>query len=382
MDPAAESPDPVPPLPGWPFLPDAGASALIVGPTGGGRSTLVHSALYDSTLAGFASLYLGHEVIEVEFQARTASLAAKRGDPITDDLRRRLSQVRYVDLAETITRAFADPAGWRTGIVGRYRVVVIDPLSAVETALGLDFQSGGGDYLKFHDALIQPLVAAGVIVVALDNIGHAIDAKSRARGDSAKQDRADLAFACSTVASPPGLKIRATKVRSTRAGIRRDDAWIIDRDTQQFVRCNSAATDEDAEQQFRPTVLMERVSRTLENSPEPLGAKAIRKLVSGRGIHIDQAVKVLAGEGYIAISEAGYQSIRPFRTNPGVPHGVPDTVSPVSPVSPGVSHGVPVAPEGGVPSVHPLKGGHGTPPTDPGSEPANELWPRHKGHMA
>src|SRR4051794_14714536 len=51
MDPAAGHRDPLPALPGFPFLHD-GAGALIVGPTGKGRSSLVQACAYDAALQG------------------------------------------------------------------------------------------------------------------------------------------------------------------------------------------------------------------------------------------------------------------------------------------------------------------------------------------
>src|SRR4051794_33823222 len=69
VDPAAEPPAPLPPVPGFPFS-YPGACAVIVGPTGGGRSSLVQAALYDAARAGQDCAYLGSEVGPGEFNAR------------------------------------------------------------------------------------------------------------------------------------------------------------------------------------------------------------------------------------------------------------------------------------------------------------------------
>ncbi|WP_249009254.1 AAA family ATPase [Conexibacter sp. DBS9H8] len=358
MDPAAERPEPVPRLPGWPFLPDAGAAVLIVGPSGGGRSSLVQSCLYDQAAKGLPALYLGFEVGEAEFQARAAALAGIRGDRIDGELRERLAVIRYADLGDVLARAMADPRAWREGIAARgYRVVAIDPLSAVESALGLDFQSGGTDFLRFFDSLVQPLTAAGVTCVLLDNVGHSLEAKSRARGSSAKLDRADLAFSCSTVASPAGLRIKAVKVRSTRAGIRRDDAWIFTRDDQK-VRAEAGASDGGGEViGFRPTGVMERVSRRLEEADGALSKRTVRSLVSGRASVVDLAVHCLVSDGFAARVSDGYVSRRPFREGDRVPADSEDRVR-VSGRVPGVSRDVSQIAQGGVSGVsHPLRGG-------------------------
>jgi hypothetical protein len=92
---------------------------------------------------------------------------------------------------------------------------------------------------------------------------------------------------------------------------------------------------------FRPTVLMARVSRAVEEHPG-LSKRAIRETVRGRAKHVDLARELLTAEGFITPREDGqadrYESIRPFRNDheddrvPPRPDRVPDTgVSTVSP---------------------------------------------------
>jgi hypothetical protein len=47
-------------------------------------------------------------------------------------------------------------------------------------------------------------VTAGVFVAHVDNIGHALEAKNRAKGASAKQDKPGLMFCCRTTNAPHG----------------------------------------------------------------------------------------------------------------------------------------------------------------------------------
>lgn len=86
MDPTAATVEPLPTLPGFPFL-HAGDGAIVVGPTGRGRSSLIQAALYDAARARLQSAYLGCEVTPGEFNARAASLAHRRGDEVDDELR-------------------------------------------------------------------------------------------------------------------------------------------------------------------------------------------------------------------------------------------------------------------------------------------------------
>ena len=59
-------------------------------------------------------------------------------------------------------------------------------------ALSLDFDKSNDDWVRFFDRLIQPVTAAGVTTLLIDNVGHSEEAKRRAKGASAKSDRADL----------------------------------------------------------------------------------------------------------------------------------------------------------------------------------------------
>ena len=305
--------EPLPTLPGFPFL-IAGAGALIVGPTGGGRSSLVQACAYDAARAGVRVAYLGHEITAAEFDVRAAKLAGLRGHELDDALRADLARVRYLDLISTVARAWEEPAAWVAGMVAAFDVALIDPLSAVESALGLDFERRNTDLVRFWDALVQPITAKGVSVVLVENVGHAIEAKSRAKGASAKSDRADLTFACALVASPPGLVIRTQKVRSVRAGFRRGDEWTFARDTQTIERQTTAANDDG--DGFRPTHLMEKVSRFVEADPG-VTVNAIKQGVSGKREYIAAAIEVLIAEGFIERHQRGqaqqHRPIRPFR---------------------------------------------------------------------
>lgn len=56
-------------------------------------------------------------------------------------------------------------------------------------------------------------------------------------------------------------------------------------------------------QGFRPTGLMERVSRALEGAPEPLSWRGIQDRVKGKREYISQAVDVLISEGYVTTTQ-------------------------------------------------------------------------------
>jgi hypothetical protein len=68
----------------------------------------------------------------------------------------------------------------------------------------------------------------------------------------------------------------------------------------------------------RPRVLMERISRLLEEASEPMRVRAVREAVTGQTKHKDLALKFLIEDGYVE-AEAGphgsklNRSVRPYR---------------------------------------------------------------------
>jgi hypothetical protein len=311
MDPEAVSLESLPTVKGFPFLhPSTGA--LISGPTGKGRSSLMQAGIYDAARVGVRCLYLGVEVTAEEFDARAGNLAAIRGDEVDEDLREQLARARYVSLTSTIVKAWDKPDDWVAGVKAAYEIVVMDPLSSVAGALGFDFDKGNSDYTKFYDRLVQPLADVGVCVALVDNIGHSQETSARAKGASAKNDKADLLFSCRSVHD--GLAIRCQKSRPIRATVRENDEWIFERDSQRIEQRTKDA--DGTAPSFRPTVLMERVSWLVEGDPG-LSKRAIRSAVKGSHNYVDLALELLIAEGYVEVRRDGqadkHRSLKPFR---------------------------------------------------------------------
>ena len=369
MDPTAEPPEPYPPLPGFPFMHQS-ASAIVVGPTGGGRSSLMQAGAYDAARAGLSVAYISGEVTLPEFNARAAKLAQdRRGDDITDELVAQLAAVTYYRLAEMLLWAWEYPDRWAAAMRARYRIVILDPLSSIQENLELDFTGGSPDYGRFYTRLIQPLVDSELAVLIPDNVGHAEDAQKRASGTAAKGHKADLTFWTKAKADPKGLLIVAEKTRSERCPHRRGDSWEFDDATR---RITYQARDDDSDGPFRPTVLMQRVSRHLIQTPGQTRT-AVREGVQGKAKSIGTAVDRLLAEGFIETRlEAGNERLfsrHPFPRNeerpetPRSPHSsaVPQPVptppgTARSPRSPDLGgergNGAPLAHPNGTPSTH------------------------------
>jgi hypothetical protein len=345
MDPAAELPDPLPPLPGFPFC-HSGTGVLISGPTGGGRSSLVQVCAYDAAKAGLRIGYLGSEVTYREFQARAAMFAELRGDEITDDLRQQLARVRYLELDTVMTRAMANPKLWVAGVAHAFDVVIGDPFSAIASATGLNFDQNNSEFATFYDRVVQPYVTSGGTFIGLENVGHALEAQERAKGASAKQDRADLTFSCKRHDNPEGLLLTAQKVRSIRAPFHRGDKWLFDRDTLTITSHVDDGPGRDPN--WRPTVLMERISIVLEQQPG-LGVTAVRESVNSKARNVDTALRYLIDDGYARLEQDGktrrHYITKPYRSPDDVPTSmsldVPTSMSLDVPDVPYLSHDVP-----------------------------------------
>jgi hypothetical protein len=340
VDPLAEAPEPLPIPAGVPFAHE-GAAVLISAPTGSGKSYLVEAGLIDSALAGVPCAFLSGETTLAECNARAADIATRRGEALTDDMRERLaSHLRYLDLGTVIRAAWADPERWVEEITQRYTIIGLDPLSAVASALDLDFDKSNAEYVLFHDRLVKPVVDRGLIVLAVDNIGHAFDARGRAKGVSAKQDKADVVISCAPRAQPAALMLKAVKVRSVRAPFQRGDTWTFDRETL-HVR---VVHDDAGGEAFKPTGLMERVSRALEEEPG-LSRNGVRSAVKGKASYVDLALELLVAEGFVNAERDGqskrHHVVKPYRvpeSQPG-PDRVPDPVAQPGPPGPALLSG-------------------------------------------
>jgi hypothetical protein len=69
-----------------------------------------------------------------------------------------------------------------------------------------------------------------------------------------------------------------------------------------------APVETDEEHPFRPTVLMEKVSRYLENLAEPVTQNTVEADIGGKAQYLRQAISILADEGYVEVSQGPNRS--------------------------------------------------------------------------
>jgi hypothetical protein len=234
-------------------------------------------------------------------------------------------------------------------------LAILDGVTEALTLHGLDLASNT-DVAKWLDKLPRPLARAGAAVLMIDHVTKDREQRGRyAIGAQHKLAGVDCAYAVKVLepfARGRDGKVHITVTKDRPGHVRGSavDGRVADvlltssPDGGVTVTVQSAA--ESSPATFRPTVLMERVSRAVEEHPG-LSKRAIRDAVRGRAKHVDLARELLTAEGFITTRRDGqadrYESVRLFRNDvendrvPPRPDRVPDAgVSTASPVSPPV----------------------------------------------
>lgn len=131
--------------------------------------------------------------------------------------------------------------------------------------------------------------------------------------------------ALSPVTRGRSARVRITTHKDRHGWLSRSTAAVVELHsdpathalTWTFEPGDETATDTDSGA-WRPTALMERVSRYLEVQPEPVTRNTIEAAVKGTGKHIRQAIDFLINDGY-ASQEPGprksllVRTIKPYR---------------------------------------------------------------------
>jgi KaiC/GvpD/RAD55 family RecA-like ATPase len=293
----------------------------------------------------------GGRVLLVDFEDSAPSVVA-RLLAIGADPNRILEQLVYIrpdePLAETAVREFGQAAKNVT-------LAILDGVTEALTLHGLDLASNT-DVAKWLEKLPRPLARAGAAVLLIDHVVKDREQRGRyAIGAQHKLAGVDCAYSV-RVLEPFGrgrngtVQITVTKDRPGHVRGAAVDGRVADvrltSEPDGAVNITVHAATEGSPATFRPTVLMERVSRAVEED-SGLSKRAIREAVRGRAKHVDLARELLTAEGYITARQDGqadrYESLRPYRSTeesnrvPPCPDRVPDArVSPVSTVSPPV----------------------------------------------
>jgi hypothetical protein len=186
-------------------------------------------------------------------------------------------------------------------------VVVIDSHTPATELHGLDPNSGR-DIQTLQRELVEPLRAHGAAVIVIDHLAKAKDGRGRySIGSERKLGVVDVHLGFEVVRPFGRGKTGAVKitVHKDRPGhLPRPKAADLelrsDPDTGRITWTWQHADHDQRDTPFRPTVLMERVSRYLEDLTEPASRNTVEKSVKGSATDAKRlAVQTLIDDGYV-----------------------------------------------------------------------------------
>jgi hypothetical protein len=290
-----------------------------------GKSLLCQHLVLQEAAQERATLTIDFEKPFAHFRSRIQMLGATREHAQYIGYWNPTRAIRDQDLAELL--AFC----------ARHRVgtVIVDAVGRATAQAGLD-DSSNPEYRQWIDGTVMPLVAAGIAVVLVDH--------PRKEGNG--PGRSDVAFypkgagAKLDVITGAAYTLRTrepfTKHRAGRADI------ICTKDTEGARAIGDHVADlivtptaPDSTQvrikvpsqprtgvpsKPRPTVYMEKVSRVLAESSEPLCISEIKRIIGGKSEWVGVAVERLLEEGH-ATEQPGPRKarmitqVKPFRTD-------------------------------------------------------------------
>lgn len=303
-------------------------------------------------------------VLMVDFESDAATVVERLRRLGVDD---EAMRTRFVYLRPELDfrKSTAERAAWQALLAQRFALVGIDGVTEALTIFGVaskDNDEVTGWLRQVARALAE---RTGAAVVLVDHVTKDADTRGRfAIGAQAKTSALTGASYVVEVVEPLGVgmvgrlalrvgKDRPGRVRpesgTWRKSDRTQEAAVVVIDSREPGRTvatvepprTTTALDAKPEASpFRPTALMERVSRTLEVASEPLSRTRLEQAVSGKALYVRQAVELLLLDGFLAADgprvNGGHptlRSVRPYREADDVPSAgtgstAPDTQTP------------------------------------------------------
>jgi len=270
----------------------------IFGEPGGGKTWIAYVAVAERLVAGDEVLF-----IDWEDSARGAAQRLVQLGVTAEQLER----------FEYRSPSSGLPIGWRhlEPHITRWALVVIDSTGESMAASGIDPNADG--QVAAWVAYAKMLARGGATVLLVDHVAKNVENREMEIGSQRKQAAiTGASYRCDTVISPAKGRDGRLKLvtRKDRLGNRPKGATAAEveiRDTagggvEITLSVPESATSVDGK--FRPTHLMERISRWLELHP---GAtqNTIRKEVSGNAKAKVSALDCLVDEGWVRVDREG-----------------------------------------------------------------------------
>lgn len=279
-----------------------------------GKSLAAQAEAARVLVDGGAVLYVDFESDHASVVGRLLALGAPR-----EALRHRLDYVR----PDASLRALRDREAFAQLLARPYALAVVDGVTEALALLSPEEGTPEERVVEWVRTLPRRIARrTGAAVVQVDHVTKSTDARGRfALGSQHKMNAIDGAAYTVEVVEPLGLGLRgviALRVAKDRPGTVRPHcgAWRKSDRTQEAARVVVDATTpgrsvvtveppatrvgtdhDDPTATFRPTLLMERVSRYLEGMLEPVSGRAVTDNVQGKAPAIRTALDVLVDEG-------------------------------------------------------------------------------------
>ncbi len=288
---------------------------------------------------GNVALYLDFEDIAESVCARLLGLGLNAGEILEQFVYVRPDQALDLAAGQVLERIITSR---------RPELAVIDGVTEAMALEGLDLIDNA-DVAAWLTRLPRRIKDLGPAVVLIDHVAkHTENRKRGSIGAQHKLAGVDVAYLVEPIR--PLAHVAAGNTDPITGASR----IIVDKDRPGGVRAFAASrkyvgtleitaypdggvtahvrpAEELPEGGFRPTVLMEKISKLLESSPTPLTKKAVRAWVKAKNETKDLAIELLVGDGYVVI-ETGprgaqlHRSVRPFRADKA--DGAPDDDEP------------------------------------------------------
>jgi hypothetical protein len=291
-----------------------GKRYLIPAPAGTGKSLLGEVIAVGVVEAGGTVAILDVENGAHEYARRLADVLEARDDQ--EGMLARACSERLLYHAWPALQVTWRAEEWAAAL-GGVDLAVFDSSRLTLSAAGLA-EDSNDDYATFVNALLIPLARAGVTTVVFDNTGH--EERNRARGASTKGDLNEVVYVVEVGEEFDRERrghLRLVRRRTRFAGLPGELRV-------QLGGGIYAAPIEYEGGEFRPTALMERISRAIEDSPGT--SKSEIRRVQGKNDAKDLALRLLIQEGFVRVELDGqahrHHSARRYRE--GDDNGAPE----------------------------------------------------------
>jgi len=288
-----------------------------------------------------------------------------------------LAQILYVDPSEPATPERIAGLAER-----RPALVIVDAAAGAYDLQGLD-DNKRSDVERFTRVYVKQFWKAGIATVVLDHVVKNADDRGKyAIGSERKVGGADVHLGFEVITpikrGSAGLyKIVTHKdrggwlKRGTLANLELDS----DPDTHQIGWKLTQPEPVDDEHPFRPTRLMEKVSRHLGQQEHPVSKNSVCEVLGGRRQYVLTAIDILCVEGFATADQEGIHHVRHYLENEDQTQVVPGG-SQVVPGTGSVGGG-----SGGSPGSPPYgwDGNHRSPRAASGTEETDKVVPDDGG---